>query len=79
MSKAKERSWAPQVTAPPPPPSWGGGASIKTALAWQGRIEEAFRLPMAPMRPETRLQWRNLLASQGLLPETMTTPLRATA
>ena len=57
----------------------GSPTPIKTALAWQGRIEEAFRLPMAPMRPETRLQWRNLLASQGLLPETMTTPLRATA
>lgn len=40
---------------------------VKTALAWQGKIEESFRMPMRPMMPATREAWRAILMRQGLL------------
>ena len=41
---------------------------VKSALAQMGLIEEAYRLPMVPPRPEVREQVGRVLASLGLLP-----------
>jgi 4-hydroxy-tetrahydrodipicolinate synthase len=40
---------------------------VKAALAMMGMIEEVYRLPMVPMRPENRQKLEQVLASQGLL------------
>jgi 4-hydroxy-tetrahydrodipicolinate synthase len=40
---------------------------VKAALAMMGIIEEVYRLPMVPMRPENRAKLEKVLAAQGLL------------
>jgi 4-hydroxy-tetrahydrodipicolinate synthase len=40
---------------------------IKTALAWRGDLEEAFRLPLCPMQDERRNRWRQLLVEHNVL------------
>jgi 4-hydroxy-tetrahydrodipicolinate synthase len=40
---------------------------VKAALAMMGMIEEVYRLPMVPMKPENRAKLEKVLASQGLL------------
>ncbi len=40
---------------------------VKAALAMMGMIEEVYRLPMVPMRPENRARLEKVLAVQGLL------------
>ncbi len=42
---------------------------VKAALAMMGMIEEVYRLPMLPMRPENRAKLEKVLAAQGLLPK----------
>jgi 4-hydroxy-tetrahydrodipicolinate synthase len=41
---------------------------VKAALAMMGLIEEVYRLPMVPMKPENRAKLEKVLATQGLLP-----------
>jgi 4-hydroxy-tetrahydrodipicolinate synthase len=41
---------------------------VKAALAMMGMIEEVYRLPMVPMKPENRVKLQKALAAQGLLP-----------
>lgn len=41
---------------------------IKTALAWRGDIEEAFRLPLCPMQEAPAAEWRRLLTAARVLP-----------
>jgi 4-hydroxy-tetrahydrodipicolinate synthase len=40
---------------------------VKAALALMGKIEEIYRLPMVPMKPENRAKLEQALAAQGLL------------
>ena len=40
---------------------------VKAALAMMGMIEEVYRLPLVPMRPENRAKLEKVLATQGLL------------
>jgi 4-hydroxy-tetrahydrodipicolinate synthase len=40
---------------------------VKAALAMMGLIEEVYRLPMVPMKPENRTKLEKVLAAQGLL------------
>jgi 4-hydroxy-tetrahydrodipicolinate synthase len=40
---------------------------VKAALAMLGVIEEVYRLPMVPMRPENRQRLEHVLRAQGLL------------
>jgi 4-hydroxy-tetrahydrodipicolinate synthase len=40
---------------------------VKAALAMMGMIEEIYRLPMVPMKPENRVKLEKVLAAQGLL------------
>ena len=40
---------------------------VKAALAMMGMIEEIYRLPMCPMKPENRAKLEKALAAQGLL------------
>jgi len=40
---------------------------VKAALAMMGMIEEVYRLPMVPMRPENRAKLQKVLEAQGLL------------
>jgi 4-hydroxy-tetrahydrodipicolinate synthase len=40
---------------------------VKAALAMMGMIEEVYRLPMVPMKPENRVKLEKVLAAQGLL------------
>jgi len=40
---------------------------VKAALAMMGMVEEVYRLPMVPMKPENRAKLEKVLASQGLL------------
>ncbi|MGD0010640.1 MAG: 4-hydroxy-tetrahydrodipicolinate synthase [Terriglobia bacterium] len=40
---------------------------VKAALAMMGMIEEVYRLPMVPMKPENRAKLEKVLAVQGLL------------
>jgi 4-hydroxy-tetrahydrodipicolinate synthase len=40
---------------------------VKAALAMMGRIEEVYRLPMVPMRRETRAKLEQIVAEVGLL------------
>ena len=40
---------------------------VKAALAMMGMIEEVYRLPLVPMKPENRAKLEKVLASQGLL------------
>ena len=40
---------------------------VKAALAMMGMIEEVYRLPMVPMKPENRAKLEKVLAAQGLL------------
>jgi 4-hydroxy-tetrahydrodipicolinate synthase len=41
---------------------------VKAALAMMGLIEEVYRLPMVPMKPENRAKLEKVLSAQGLLP-----------
>jgi 4-hydroxy-tetrahydrodipicolinate synthase len=41
---------------------------VKAALAMMGMIEETYRLPMVPMKPENRAKLEKVLGAQGLLP-----------
>ena len=40
---------------------------VKAALAMMGMIEEVYRLPLVPMKPENRARLEKALAAQGLL------------
>jgi len=40
---------------------------VKAALAMMGMIEEVYRLPMVPMKPENRAKLEKALAAQGLI------------
>ncbi|HEV2387031.1 MAG TPA: 4-hydroxy-tetrahydrodipicolinate synthase [Candidatus Acidoferrales bacterium] len=40
---------------------------VKAAMAMMGLIEEVYRLPMVPMRPENRARLEQVLLAQGLL------------
>ncbi|MBZ5545395.1 MAG: 4-hydroxy-tetrahydrodipicolinate synthase [Acidobacteriia bacterium] len=40
---------------------------VKAALAMMGLIEEVYRLPMVPMKPENRAKLEKAMAAQGLL------------
>jgi 4-hydroxy-tetrahydrodipicolinate synthase len=40
---------------------------VKAALAMMGMIEEVYRLPMVPMKPQNRAKLEKVLAAQGLL------------
>lgn len=40
---------------------------VKAALAMMGLIQEIYRLPMVPMRPDNRAKLERVLADQGLL------------
>ena len=40
---------------------------VKAALALMGMIEEVYRLPLVPMKPENRAKLEKVLAAQGLL------------
>jgi len=40
---------------------------VKAALAMMGMIEEVYRLPMCPMKPENRLRLEKAMAALGLL------------
>ena len=40
---------------------------VKAALAMMGLIEEVYRLPLLPMKPENRAKLEKVLAAQGLL------------
>jgi len=40
---------------------------VKAALAMMGMIEEVYRLPMVPMKPENRAKLESAMAAQGLL------------
>ncbi len=40
---------------------------VKAALAMMGMIEEVYRLPMVPMKPENRAKLEKVLLAQGLL------------
>ena len=40
---------------------------VKAALAMMGMIEEVYRLPLVPMKPENRVRLETVLAAQGLL------------
>lgn len=40
---------------------------VKAALAMMGLIEEAYRLPLVPMKPENRAKLAEVLRAQGLL------------
>ena len=44
-------------------------APVKAGLAMMGMIEEVYRLPMVPMKPENRAKLEKALASKGLLPK----------
>jgi 4-hydroxy-tetrahydrodipicolinate synthase len=44
-------------------------APVKAVLAMMGRIEEVYRLPIVPMRPETRAKLQKIAADAGLLPK----------
>jgi 4-hydroxy-tetrahydrodipicolinate synthase len=40
---------------------------VKAALAMMGLIEEVYRLPLVPMKPENRAKLEKALAAMGLL------------
>jgi 4-hydroxy-tetrahydrodipicolinate synthase len=40
---------------------------VKAALAMMGMVEEVYRLPLVPMKPENRAKLEKALAAQGLL------------
>jgi 4-hydroxy-tetrahydrodipicolinate synthase len=40
---------------------------VKAALAMMGMVEEVYRLPLVPMKPENRAKLEKVLESQGLL------------
>ena len=40
---------------------------VKAALAMMGMIEEVYRLPLVPMKPENRAKLEKALTAQGLL------------
>ena len=40
---------------------------VKAGLAMMGMIEEVYRLPMVPMKPENRAKLEKVMAAQGLL------------
>jgi 4-hydroxy-tetrahydrodipicolinate synthase len=44
-------------------------APVKAVLAMMGKLEEVYRLPIVPMRRETRLKLQRVAAEVGLLPE----------
>jgi 4-hydroxy-tetrahydrodipicolinate synthase len=49
-------------------------APVKAVLAMMGRIEETYRLPMVPMRRETRAKLQKVAAAAGILPKPATEP-----
>jgi len=44
---------------------------VKAVLAMMGRIEEVYRLPLCPMKKETRAKLEKIAAEAGLLKQTM--------
>lgn len=40
---------------------------VEPALAMMGMIEEVYRLPLVPMKPENRAKLEKVMAAQGLL------------
>ena len=40
---------------------------VKAVLAMMGKIEEVYRLPMVPMKKETRAKLETIAAEAGLL------------
>ena len=40
---------------------------VKAVLAMMGRIEEVYRLPMLPVKPETRSRLQKIASEVGLL------------
>jgi 4-hydroxy-tetrahydrodipicolinate synthase len=46
---------------------------VKAALALMGMIEEVYRLPLVPMKPESRAKLEKALAAQGLVARTLAT------
>ena len=42
---------------------------VKAGLAMMGMIEEVYRLPMVPMKPENRAKLSKVMAALGLLPK----------
>ena len=42
---------------------------VKAGLAMMGLIEEVYRLPMVPIKPENRAKLQKILTAQGLLPK----------
>jgi len=42
---------------------------VKAGLAMMGLIEEVYRLPIVPMKPENRAKLQKVMAAQGLLPK----------
>ena len=40
---------------------------VKAVLAMMGRIEEVYRLPMLPMKPDTRARIQQIATEAGLL------------
>jgi 4-hydroxy-tetrahydrodipicolinate synthase len=43
---------------------------VKAVLAMMGKIEEVYRLPLVPMRKETRARLETIAAAAGLLRST---------
>ena len=41
---------------------------VKAALAMMGMVQEVYRLPLVPMKPENRAKLESVLAAQQLLP-----------
>ncbi len=50
---------------------------VKAVLAMMGKIEEVYRLPMLPMRRDTRSKLQKIASDAGLLPKTVV-PAQAT-
>ena len=40
---------------------------VKAALAMMGLVDEVYRLPLVPIKPENRIQLEKVLQAQGLL------------
>jgi 4-hydroxy-tetrahydrodipicolinate synthase len=50
---------------------------VKAVLAMMGKIEEAYRLPMLPMRRETRSKLQKIAAEAGVIAKPANTPTEA--
>src|SRR6202162_3106198 len=51
---------------------------VKAVLAMMGKIEEVYRLPLLPMRRDTRSKLQKVAADAGLIPRPATQPAAAT-